>query len=147
MICTEKERESCNVEKLGCNGCFYRELTNEEIEQCIKDLTKVRPEKLDDEGLKLFKTIMQILDERDNLRADNYEANNIINDYIEEKQKLIDKLEEDIKDKSKLIELEYEQYKEYYARTGGYPNQMKFNVFKLTGEKNKSQEILSILKR
>lgn len=80
------------------------------------------------------------------LEADNYEANNIINDYIEDRQKLIEKLEEDIKNKQTLIELEYEQYKEYYARTGGYPNQMKFNVFKLTGEKNKAQEILEIVK-
>lgn len=85
MICSEKERESCNVEKLGCNGCFYRELTNEEIEQCIKDLTKVRPEMLDDKGLKLFKVIMQILDERDTLikERDYYNARyNEFNDYF-----------------------------------------------------------------
>ncbi len=107
MICSEKERESCNVEKLGCEGCFYRELTNEEIEQSIKDLTKVRPEMLDDKGLKLFKVIMQILDERDNLRADNYEANNIINDYIEERQKLIDKLER-IVDDDEISDVEYQ---------------------------------------
>lgn len=73
MICTEKERDTCQVEKLGCEGCFYRELTNEEIEQCIKDLTKVRPEMLDDKGLKLFKVIMQILDERDRLRKEKFE--------------------------------------------------------------------------
>ena len=63
-----------------------------------------------------------------------------------DKHKLIEKLVEDIKIKEQSIELEYEEYKEYYARTGGYPNQMKLNVFKLTGEKNKSEEILSILK-
>lgn len=85
MICTEKERESCNVEKLGCNGCFYRELTNEEIEQCIKDLTKVRPEMLNEEALKLFNTIMKILDERDTLikERDYYKARyNEFNDYF-----------------------------------------------------------------
>lgn len=75
--------------------------------------------------------------------------NNVLK-YIDQlesdKQKLIEKLEEDIKNKEELIKLEYEGYKEYYARTGGYPNQMKFNVFKLTGEKNKAEEILSILK-
>ena len=107
MICSEKERESCNVEKLGCNGCFYRELTNEEVEQCIKDLTKVRPEMLDDKGLKLFKVIMQILDERDRLRADNYAANNIINDYIEERQKLIDMLER-VVDDDEISDVEYQ---------------------------------------
>ena len=44
MICTEKERESCEVEKRGCNGCFYRELTKEEMEQWIKDLIKENTE-------------------------------------------------------------------------------------------------------
>ena len=42
MICSE--RESCNVEKLGCEGCFYRELTKEEMEQWIKDLIKENTE-------------------------------------------------------------------------------------------------------
>lgn len=28
-------------------GCFYNGLSNEEVEQCIKELTEVRPEKLD----------------------------------------------------------------------------------------------------
>ena len=32
MICSEKERESCNVEKLGCNGCYYNKPNKEEIE-------------------------------------------------------------------------------------------------------------------
>lgn len=90
MICTEKERESCNVEKLGCNGCFYRELTNEEIEQCIKDLTKVRPEMLDDKGLKFFKVIMQLLDERDRLRKEKFELK-IQRDYYKREYSLYNK--------------------------------------------------------
>lgn len=104
MICSEKERESCNVEKLGCNGCFYRELTNEEIEQCIKDLTKVRPEMLDDEALKLFKTTMQILDERDNLRKENAnfkeieaEHKKINKELRTQNKKAIDRLKEYLK--------------------------------------------------
>lgn len=36
-----------------------------EIENLIEQLTKVRPEMLKDEALKLFNTIMAILDERD----------------------------------------------------------------------------------
>lgn len=48
MICSEKERETCQVEKRGCEGCYYRGLTNEEVEQCLKELTEVRPEKLSD---------------------------------------------------------------------------------------------------
>lgn len=60
----------------GVGGCFYNGLSNEEVEQCIKELTEVRPEKLNDKALRLFKTIMQILDERDELRKqrDYYKA-------------------------------------------------------------------------
>ena len=76
MICTGKEWNTCRDEKLGCKGCFYNGLSNEEVEQCIKELTEVRPEKLDDKGLRLFKAIMQIIDERDELRVqrDYYKA-------------------------------------------------------------------------
>ena len=38
-----------------------------EIENLIEELTKVRPEMLNEEALKLFNTIMAVLDERDKL--------------------------------------------------------------------------------
>ena len=28
MFCTEKERKTCNVEKMGCEGCYYSNDTN-----------------------------------------------------------------------------------------------------------------------
>lgn len=71
MICTGKEWDSCQVEKLGCNGCFYNSLSNEEVEQFIKEIKNVKTEglnELDDYTLKLFKAIVQIIDERDELR-------------------------------------------------------------------------------
>lgn len=40
---------------------------SKEIEKLIEDMTKVRPEMLNEEGLKLFNTIMKIIDERDTL--------------------------------------------------------------------------------
>ena len=51
-------------------------LNNEEIEKLIEDMTKVRPEMLNEESLKLFNTIMKILDERDTLikERDYYKA-------------------------------------------------------------------------
>ena len=39
-----------------------------EIENLIEQLTKVRPEMLNGEALKLFNTIMAVLDERDELK-------------------------------------------------------------------------------
>lgn len=44
-----------------------------EIENLIEELTKVRPEMLNEEALKLFNTIMAILDERDKLIKENKE--------------------------------------------------------------------------
>lgn len=32
MKCTDKERETCNVEKMGCEGCYYNEDKNRDIE-------------------------------------------------------------------------------------------------------------------
>ena len=33
MTCTEKDRDTCNVEKMGCEGCFYNRASNEEAEK------------------------------------------------------------------------------------------------------------------
>ena len=41
-----------------------------EIENLIEELTKVRPEMLNEEALKLFNTIMAVLDERDELKEE-----------------------------------------------------------------------------
>ena len=30
MICSEEERETCEVEKRGCNGCYYSKISEEE---------------------------------------------------------------------------------------------------------------------
>ena len=38
MICSEKERESCNVEKLGCEGCYYNKPRGEEIKEYLKEI-------------------------------------------------------------------------------------------------------------
>jgi len=31
MRCTSKERDYCNVEKMGCNGCYYDDKNYQEI--------------------------------------------------------------------------------------------------------------------
>lgn len=66
-------------------------LSNEEIEKLIEDMTKVRPEMLNEEALKLFNTIMKILDERDTLiqERDYYKAryNEFNNAFIKTKEK------------------------------------------------------------
>lgn len=76
MKCTSKEQDTCNVEKMGCEGCFHNRASNEEVERFLEDMTKVRPEMLSAEALKLYNTIMRILDERDNLmkERDYYKA-------------------------------------------------------------------------
>ena len=70
MNCTDKERMHCRVEKMGCKGCYYNQISEKDIESLIEELTKVRPSMLNDEALKLFNTIMAILDERDKLKKE-----------------------------------------------------------------------------
>ena len=36
--CTSEERETCNVEKMTCKGCFYNQPNN--IEEMLEDLEK-----------------------------------------------------------------------------------------------------------
>ena len=43
MICSEKERESCNVEKLGCEGCYYNKPSGEEIKNDLAVLSFTHP--------------------------------------------------------------------------------------------------------
>jgi hypothetical protein len=45
----------------------------EDIESLIEQMTKVRPEMLNEEALKLFNTIMAVLDDRDKLIKENKE--------------------------------------------------------------------------
>lgn len=37
MTCKEKDRDTCNVEKMGCEGCFYNKTSNEEAEREIHE--------------------------------------------------------------------------------------------------------------
>ena len=70
---TEKDRDTCQVEKMGCKGCGYND---SDIEQMIQELTEVNPSHLNKEAFRLFKTIMNVLDERDTLiqERDYYKA-------------------------------------------------------------------------
>lgn len=43
MICTEKERDTCQVEKLGCNGCYYNKPRGEEIKNDLVALSFTHP--------------------------------------------------------------------------------------------------------
>ena len=78
-------------------------MTEKEIQDILDELNDVRPEVLNDKAKRLFEAIMQIANERDELRrknedlkADNYEANNIIKDLLDDipVQKVKDKIEE-----------------------------------------------------
>lgn len=40
MFCTDKERNSCQSEKMGCDGCFYNK-TDEELIVYISKLEKI----------------------------------------------------------------------------------------------------------
>ena len=70
---TSKTKDTCQEEKMGCVGCAYY---SSDIQNLIEELTLVKPSELSEESLKLFKTIMKVLDERDTLikERDYYKA-------------------------------------------------------------------------
>lgn len=87
-------------------------MTEKEIQDILDELNDVRPEVLNDKAKRLFEAIMQIVNERDELRrknkeleADNYEANNIIKDLLDNipVQKVKDKIEEIKKRKMDIV--------------------------------------------
>lgn len=43
MICSEKERETCEVEKRGCDGCYYNKPREEEIKNDLAALSFTHP--------------------------------------------------------------------------------------------------------
>lgn len=60
-------------------------MISEEVKQLLEAMTKVRPEMLNEEALKLFNTIMKIIDERDTLitERDYYKQRYLeFNDYF-----------------------------------------------------------------
>lgn len=71
-------------------------MSNEEANQILKELYEVSPEKLNDKAKRLFEAMMKIVDERNSVKADLYEANNRINDLLDlvkQKDKRISDLE------------------------------------------------------
>lgn len=95
---------------------------------------------------KIKEYIEQLERENKTLTQTNKTYKGIINKQNSDNKKLIEKLEEDHKQHIDLIQEQYNRYSEYYARTGGYPNQMKQDVAKLSGEKNKIAEYLFLVK-
>ena len=76
-------------------------MSNEEANQILKELYEVRPEKLNDKAKRLFEAMMKIVDERDSVKADLYEANNRINDLLDiakQKDELIDLMAQELID-------------------------------------------------
>ena len=70
-------------------------MTTEQAQEVLDELQQVRIEKLNREAKRLFEAIMKIADERDKLKiklkeleSDNYAANNIIKDLLEELKEL-----------------------------------------------------------
>lgn len=71
MKCTGKEWDHCRVEKMGCEGCYYNEDNDRDINNLIEELTNVRPDELRAEGLKLFNKINEIIDINKELEEEN----------------------------------------------------------------------------
>ena len=85
MICTEKERETCNVEKLSCEGCYYNKPNKEEIEKakdfmifykkyCLRrEIANIENYETVNDGDFVYKNIEVLLQYLDYLEQENAE--------------------------------------------------------------------------
>lgn len=74
------------------------------MENLIEELTKVNPANLSEEGLKLFNTIMLVIDDRDKLIKENKKLNNANKTYINCIQNITPVLTTDYIEKSLIKE-------------------------------------------
>lgn len=74
MFCTEKERKTCNVEKMGCEGCYYNE-NYLETKEAYELYFRGNP-RLEKEVKKLISTVKE-------LESNLYSANCIISEQID----------------------------------------------------------------
>jgi len=65
-------------------------MTEQEIQEVLDQLHKVKPELLNEQGKRLFETIMKIADERDDLQDRVNKAIEYCNNNIEFTQRLVD---------------------------------------------------------
>lgn len=103
-----------------------------DIENLIEQLTKVRPEMLNEKALKLFNTIMAVLDERDKLKEENNKFRN--GEIVTPKSEAVTrrKIFNDFKNhipKSKVRKVLDEQYE----------------LFNSKNQKEYSQEVVDVL--
>ena len=132
MKCTDKERQTCNVEKMGCEGCYYNEDKNRDIEileefikyyeseaisRKFRGTLSISVDEYDIEAIEHLIKAYKELKEENKIWKDNYykqkEFNNkqalyIIDNFIpvslvEEKiEELNKQLEEDLQDEIKV---------------------------------------------
>ena len=60
MFCTDKKRQTCNVEKLGCEGCYYNGMNEEEIIEIVKSIAENAEayDAITDDGIRAIKRIL-----------------------------------------------------------------------------------------
>lgn len=99
MKCAEKERETCNVEKMTCKGCHYSR------EVSINDLEKEIAEKLDDEQWKNWQEVLKYI-------VELQEENKSIKEIELEHQRINGELRKRVKDLEESSNYNWEQYQD-----------------------------------
>ena len=88
MLCSEEERNTCNVEKMGCKGCFFYGITEEEKEtiERVKEQNELMINKMNkglSNDINVLLKIIDIQEERIKYLVNCREIENIRKNYIE----------------------------------------------------------------
>lgn len=119
------------------------EFTGEEM---LEEMTKLNPERLNDDTRKLFYTIMKVIDERDNLQKGNISLQEDIENYRASVQAL--KVELGKKDKTIKEAIDYIKNNTYKCQWGDLEQDNEdINISDDLTETEFIEELLQILER
>ena len=96
-------------------------MAKEQVQQVLDELNEVKPEKLEGNSKRLFEAIMSIADERDKLKKHNDDLLRKLRNRVKEVKKLqkyslykeeFSRLNKQLQNKDKIIDLMAEEFKE-----------------------------------
>lgn len=117
MFCTDKEKETCNVEKMGCKGCHYFYDENK-IETSMKQLEIHIANELDDEQWDNWQEVLKYIKEIEEDR-DEWQKIVIMQNDREYRSKFLKEFQEEHNENT------FPDYDEIYKRYDEQKNHIK----------------------
>lgn len=122
MFCTEKERKTCNVEKMGCKGCYYNNEDIEILEMDLDDIVEYLIKQVSFEyGQIIGRAIKNMINR--NKELEEYNMKYIVQLTDEQYRNLVDIIRKEVnnewkskvKEKIEELEKDVKDFEEYWS--------------------------------